>query len=289
MSAASNSDYVFFYVPSLASGIAFITVFSVFLAIHLLTSLRYLQARFFLYWGLGLIAEVIAYAGRIWVTRSGGQLSSAFIMEYVTISIAPSLLSIALYQTASQVYAVFNHKFLIINAKYFMKYLILFNIISGTIQGVGGGISSNYMSTEVAGNKGLQLMVAGLSLQVVSLLIFQTVWYIFLVRVYNSNKVYGDAQFCEQYHNVRERKYIYYFLATFSWAIIFIFIRTIYRLVEMSNGLTSKLATREIYFNVLDGMMIALACFCITLLPPHFVFGDNKVRKVSAMAKRDMS
>ena len=289
MSASASVYSAFFYVPSLASGIAFISVFSVFLAIHILTSLRYLQPRFFLYWGLGLIAEVIAYAGRIWVTKSGGQLSSAFIMEYVTISIAPSLLLTALYHTASQVYTVFNEEFLILDAKYFMKYLISFNIISGAIQGSGGGILSNYTSADVTGNKGLQLMVAGLSLQVVSLLIFQTVWYIFLVRVYNSNKVYGDAQFCEQYHNVRERKYIYYFLATFSWAILYIFIRTIYRLVEMSNGLASKLATREIYFNVLDGMMIALACFCITLLPPHFVFGDNKVRKVSAMAKRDMS
>ena len=289
MSTSATVYSAFFYVPSLASGIAFITVFSVFLAIHLLTSLRYLQPRFFIYWGLGLTAEIIAYAGRIWVTRSGGNLTRAFVMEYVTISIAPSILLTALYHTASQVYTVFNEEFLILDAKYFMKYLISFNIISGAIQGSGGGILSNYTSADVTGNKGLQLMVAGLSLQVVSLLIFQTVWYIFLVRVYNSNKVYGDAQFCEQYHNVRERKYIYYFLATFSWALLYIFIRTIYRLVEMSNGLTSKLATREIYFNVLDGMMIALACFCITLLPPHFVFGDNNAKKANAMAKRDMS
>ncbi len=281
MSAPANA---FFYVPSLASGIAFITVFSVFLAIHLLTSLRYLQPRFFIYWGLGLTAEIIAYAGRIWVTRSGGNLTRAFVMEYVTISIAPSILLTALYHTASQIYTVFNEKFLIFDVKYFMICLILFNIIGGAIQGAGGGILSNYTSADVTGNKGLQLMVAGLSLQLVSLLIFQAVWYIFLVRVYNSNKVHGDSQFCEQYYLVRQRKYIYYFLATFSWAILYIFIRTIYRLVEMSNGLTSKLATNETYFNVLDGMMIALACFCITVLPPHFVFGDNKVEKV-----RDMS
>lgn len=290
MDNSDTNDYMssVFYVPSLASGIAFVIVFSAFLAVHLLTSLKFFRPITFIYWFLGLISEIIAYSGRIWVVKSNGLNSNAFIMEAVCTPLGPSFFLIALYKTSALIFPIFGTQFLPFNSENVAKTLLLANIASGALQGAGGGIITNYDSPTVEGNKGVQLIIAGLALQLAILIIFQARWYFFVTRVFKTMKMYGDSHFNQEYTTVRNRNYIYYFLGTFSTALIFLSVRCIYRLIEYSNGLLSKLATREIYFNLLDGMMVALACFAISILPPHVVFGDCEINRKSTFSRKDM-
>lgn len=60
-------------------------------------------------------------------------------------------------------------------------------------------------------------------------------------------------------------------IATFL-ATALLFIRTVFRAVELSEGFSGKLANNEVQFMVLDGVMVILASFCLTVFHPGWGF-----------------
>lgn len=58
------------------------------------------------------------------------------------------------------------------------------------------------------------------------------------------------------------------FLATAT-----LFVRTVFRSVELSEGFSGKLANNEVQFMVLDGVMVLIASICMTVMHPGYAFG----------------
>lgn len=56
------------------------------------------------------------------------------------------------------------------------------------------------------------------------------------------------------------------------FATICLFIRTVFRSVELSEGFSGKLANNEVEFMVLDGVMVILASIALTIKHPGRVF-----------------
>lgn len=54
-----------------------------------------------------------------------------------------------------------------------------------------------------------------------------------------------------------------------------LFIRTVFRSVELSEGFAGELANREVEFMVLDGVMVILAVICLTIFHPGYGFGKR--------------
>lgn len=54
-----------------------------------------------------------------------------------------------------------------------------------------------------------------------------------------------------------------------------LFIRTVFRSVELSEGFSGKLANSEVQFMVLDGVMVIIACICMTVFHPGIGFGHK--------------
>jgi hypothetical protein len=53
-----------------------------------------------------------------------------------------------------------------------------------------------------------------------------------------------------------------------------IFVRSVFRVAELSGGFHGKLANQEITFMVLEGAMIIVAVVILTVLHPLFAFGS---------------
>lgn len=58
-------------------------------------------------------------------------------------------------------------------------------------------------------------------------------------------------------------------------ATIFIFIRSCFRVAELSGGFGSALANDQITFMILEGAMIVSACLCLTLFHPGRAFAGG--------------
>lgn len=55
-------------------------------------------------------------------------------------------------------------------------------------------------------------------------------------------------------------------------ATITIYLRCIYRVIELNAGLDSKLAQNEVKFMVIEGGIIALSVLSISIIHPAFIF-----------------
>lgn len=51
-----------------------------------------------------------------------------------------------------------------------------------------------------------------------------------------------------------------------------LFIRTVFRSVELSQGFSGELANNEVEFMILDGVMVILATICLTVWHPGYGF-----------------
>jgi hypothetical protein len=57
------------------------------------------------------------------------------------------------------------------------------------------------------------------------------------------------------------------FLATAT-----LFVRTVFRAIELSEGFEGKLANNQLQFMILDGAMVIIASICMTVMHPGFGF-----------------
>lgn len=56
-------------------------------------------------------------------------------------------------------------------------------------------------------------------------------------------------------------------------ATIAVFIRSVFRVAELSDGFHGKLANQEVTFMILEGAMIIIAVSAVTIMHPYFAFG----------------
>ncbi|KAL9033850.1 MAG: hypothetical protein Q9180_005729 [Flavoplaca navasiana] len=121
---------------------------------------------------------------------------------------------------------------------------------------------------------GINIMIAGLVFQVVSLTCFAGLCADFFWSVRKSGGV-SRATLQARLPNG----------AALSLATLCIYIRSIFRVAELQEGFDGHLANDEITFMILEGAMVAIASIALTLPHPGMVFGQNwKIVKARAAA-----
>ena len=80
-----------------------------------------------------------------------------------------------------------------------------------------------------------------------------------------------------KYADIRLRKMYDYFPLAVSLAIIAVFVRCIYRVVELAQGFSGYLITHEVYIMCLDALMLFIALYMFIPFHPHIVFGASNI------------
>ena len=143
------------------------------------------------------------------------------------------------------------------------------DFLSLVLQAIGGAIADT-ADTRTAGRKGLDIMIAGLVLQAISLAVFLLVVadFAWCCRrgVFNSDP---------EKQRTRSRIIFKAFMASVLLAAVAVLIRSIFRAAELWGGFSGNLWNNETDFLILDGAMIALASICLTALHPGLAFGGQ--------------
>lgn len=114
---------------------------------------------------------------------------------------------------------------------------------------------------------GIDIMLAGLSFQVFSLAIFAAACADFALRVRRSPEQM-NTNTTQLYHSTHWKL----FLCGLGVAAITIFVRSIFRVAELSGGFDGSLANNQITFMILEGAMIVSACIALTVGHPGPAF-----------------
>ena len=144
---------------------------------------------------------------------------------------------------------------------------ITFDIVALLLQAAGGAIASG-ATTASKNQTGINIMVAGVGWQVVSLGIFAILCAEFGWRVHRAPGTQRNPDFAVLRKTFRFKA----FLWTLGLAAVAIFVRSVFRCAELSGGFHGKLAQQQITFMILEGAMITSAVLLLTIFHPGLSF-----------------
>jgi hypothetical protein len=134
-------------------------------------------------------------------------------------------------------------------------------------------------------------MVAGLSVQVLSLLLFMTLSLEFGWRVW-THKDELNIKNASLYHSLKFKVFLFCKApprssihfgdsannkgeTALALATLTIFTRSVFRVAELSDGFGSYLANDEVLYMILEGAMIVIASTALTVMHPGIGFGKE--------------
>jgi hypothetical protein len=147
-------------------------------------------------------------------------------------------------------------------------YLLIFctcDVLSLVIQAVGGGMAATAINATPARNTalGTNIMVGGIIFQLVSVTVFTGFFGIFLYRVRKETLP-------------RPTKLL---IAATGISLAMIYIRSIYRTIELLQGWIGYLITHEIYFIILDAVTMLICVGVFNIVHPAWFLPERPVEK----------
>ncbi|QKX57827.1 uncharacterized protein TRUGW13939_04947 [Talaromyces rugulosus] len=127
---------------------------------------------------------------------------------------------------------------------------------------------------------GNNLMLVGLIFQILTLGLFAVLCLEFIWRV----KHYPNRKRAE-FQYIRESRRFQGFLVAAFITFITIFIRCVYRVVELAGGWNNKLQREETPFIILESGMVSVAVFAFALFHPGRAFDDSFGNLYSSVEK----
>ncbi|KAK1980696.1 putative RTA1 domain protein [Colletotrichum cereale] len=230
--------------------------------------IRYKTWGFLVAMTLGLALEIIAYVARVRL-HHGQDVYRQYI---VTITIGPAFFSAALYLSLARIIPVFGASNSRLQPRTYTIVFMLCDFVALVLQAAGGGLvaGSDPLDQDTF-DAGLGVLRAGLAFHVAGMLAFVLLasdytWSVWKNRSNTSKDV--DRVFLQ----LRCTKRFRVFIVVLAISTLCIFIRTCYRLAELSMGLDSDLANDEVAFLVLEGAIVAIAVVALSIFHPGVSF-----------------
>lgn len=259
----------------------------------------------------GYALEFVGFLGRV-LGFVDDTDKNFFLLQYVPLTISPAFIMGGIYFLFAQMVVSSSPKFLVLRPMWYSYFFITCDVLSLMVQAIGGGMASAATTEHKDTKPGTNVMIAGIAFQVVAMSIFLVFWFEFLHRLYfkssnnmestNPLKLRGVANFFKllfntkaadhykrqdlepyytaKYHGVRSRKLYNYYPLAITLAVLLIYIRCVYRVVELAQGWSGYLISHEVFLMVLDAFMIAVAGLIFVPFHPYVVFGPDFVIRV---------
>ncbi|KAK5627545.1 hypothetical protein RRF57_003260 [Xylaria bambusicola] len=264
---------IFQYRPSLAANTTFVVLHFILMLVHLRLGLRLKHWWFSGAMILGCAFNVVSYGTRVLLWQNPFSFTG-FLLQIIDlrclpwcwivfVGSAPVFYSAAIYVTITKTVERLDESLSRIKPKLYYVVFIICDIGALTLQAVGGAVSTVSSGSNAAG---VDLALAGLIFQVVTMLTFVGLLADYLIRYFQ------DKAFA----NISLRLKL--FLCSLSLAILLILGRCAYRVAELSEGYSGTLFHDEPLFIGLEGVLIVLAVVALSIGHPGFVFNADQAK-----------
>jgi hypothetical protein len=192
----------------------------------------------------------------------------------IPLTLAPALLTAGIYLCLGRVIVATGAEYSRLKPKMYTYIFISCDLLALILQGAGGGMAATAKDTK-GSRTGVNIMIAGLISQVITMVLFLALWGDFAFRTRRA-KLSGSLSRTQPplYDHLRSTKTFTYFQWALLASTILIFVRCVYRVAELWDGFGGHLANDEVTFMIFEGPMIILAIAAITVFHPSRVFGD---------------
>ncbi|KZT30560.1 RTA1 like protein [Neolentinus lepideus HHB14362 ss-1] len=283
-----KSQVPYHYIPTEWICALFVTLFSITGIIHVA------EACIFRMWwllptaGFACVAEVIGWAGRLWSTKNP-ELMKPFLMQITTTILAPTPLVAANFVILGRIIERLGSQYSRLGPGLYTLVFCSCDVIALIVQAIGGGAASEAANQHRNANKGGNIMLGGIAFQLGAICIYVVCALEFFIRYHldrpvrkartraqqGSSTTLGEHGGPPPIRGTVDRR-LSMMIFGLGLSTLLIFIRSIYRTIELSNGWSGRIISTQVYFNVLDGGMITLASFTLNFLHPGFLLGPSK-------------
>ncbi|KAH7122828.1 RTA1 like protein-domain-containing protein [Dendryphion nanum] len=209
----------------------------------------------------GIVLEILGYISRIQMAYGGGR----FIQYLVCLTIGPAFFSAALYLCLARVIAVFGEDLSILKPRTYAITFMIADFIALVLQASGGAVAGGKDISKL--DMGIKIVQAGLAAHLTAMVAFITLAAQFTWSAYTRRSRWGTRLM-----ELQSAKIFKYFLIAMAIASVCIFIRTCYRVAELSGGFESDLAENETAFLILEGAVLAIGVLALTIFHPGLAF-----------------
>ncbi|KAJ6498214.1 RTA1 like protein-domain-containing protein [Mycena vulgaris] len=288
--AVEDSEYG--YIPHEYVAIIFVVLFAISTIMHVGQATYYRMWWLFPTACLCGIGELVGWSGRLWSSFSPS-FGDPYMMQITSTIISPTPLIAVNFILLSRIvtrlgpcYARLTPKwctsppiFITRNGAHTRSHsppsldTIIFvscDIFALVIQGAGGGIASS-ADTLSGANLGAHIMLAGIVFQFVAIITYSALAADFLRRYIKDLPLRADPN----ERGVPDGN-LKTMIAALMFSTLVLFIRSLYRIIELSTGWNGRIIETEVYFNVLDGGMVILAIFTINFAHPGRLLGEQR-------------
>ncbi|KAJ5218476.1 RTA1-domain-containing protein [Penicillium cinerascens] len=246
------------YVPSKGAGLAFCILFGLLMVAHIV---QFCWKRTWVYvvFAIGCLVELIGWGGRAWSAECPYN-STAFLMQISTLIIAPTFFTAGIYVLLGRLIQLYGRESSVLSPKLYLWIFCTCDVISLFVQAAGGGIASSVSNNKSESDLGTNIMVAGIVFQLFSI----TIFVVCAIDVFRRVKRLGLL-------GLATKGRLRPLIGAMVLSIVCIYIRSLYRTVELSQGWTGYLITHQSYFIGLDGVMMVIAVGVFNICHPGWM------------------
>ncbi|KAK7024815.1 RTA1-like protein [Favolaschia claudopus] len=273
-------DSAYGYIPTRSIAFLFLTLFGISTAAHAAQAVYYrmwwLLATAFLC-GVG---EIVGWSGRLWSSYSP-RAGDPYLMQVTSTIIAPTPLIAVNFILLGRIVSRLGPCYSRLSPKLYTRIFLTCDIIALIVQGGGGGIAASSHKRETV-DLGGNIMLGGIIFQFIALIFYSALAADFLRNYANRNPVRTSSERGVKVMDTRLKLLV----QALCFSTLVLFVRSIYRMVELADGWTGKIITTEVYFNIFDAGMVTLAIYTINVAHPGMLLGSNDVRKENMLMKQ---
>ncbi|KAH7393265.1 RTA1 like protein-domain-containing protein [Cadophora sp. MPI-SDFR-AT-0126] len=260
MGPGDASIIIYGYTPNFTLCILGIVFFTLLFFAHLFQMIR-VRLWSFLPLVIACVMEVVGYAFRALSSRKNPYHISYFVVQYFLIVTAPVLTSASIYVCLTKVLVWaadegldLSTKTLLLRKKIVLWAFITIDVFCTILQITGAGLIGGATSKGKDPSTANNILLAGLAIQTAAYFVYLSLLVVVITAIY---RVHRTAQ--KAGNNP--------FLGVLALASTLIFIRTIFRLAETSQGVFGHLSSHEGYF---AGLEFAPVVAALTILAVWF-------------------
>ncbi|KAH7006937.1 RTA1 like protein-domain-containing protein [Ilyonectria destructans] len=237
---------------------------------------------------MGILFEIMGYTGRI-IMSSDPWVYGAFVLQLVMLILGPTLVAASISVTFKHIVLWYGPEYSIFKPWLYPWVFVGTDLFSIVIQSAGGVVSAKAIGGEVKNQElldvGSALLVAGTTFQMANMVVCGGLMVLYLWRRRHgiSNNAGGVRSSGAEAHNTSScaeseqtikpsDKKTKMFVRAITVAYILIIIRCVYRVPEQQMGWGNDLMQNEATFLTLDGAMMLISIWILTVFHPHFFF-----------------
>ncbi|KAG2040870.1 RTA1 like protein [Suillus americanus] len=256
------------YVPTEWICVLFVVLYSISTVLHLGQALKYK-----LWWMIPTatfagILEILGWSARLWSSRNP-KLLTPYEMQIVGTIIAPTPLVAANFIILGRIITQVGPQYSRLTPRTYTILFCCFDIVCLIVQAVGGASAAHSANTKTSAAMGANIMLGGIAAQLFAIVVYVTMAVETLFRLkHNAPFRYVEQPRIFEKGQRAVSKKLQLMLCGMAFCTLCVFIRSVYRTVELANGWNGPVISTERYFDWLDGGLVTLAIYTLNFFHP---------------------